>query len=60
MNKEYVAPLIKVLDARLGEAVNLGVGSGKAGEQDQLSKQATFEEDDNENSTPFNRSLWGD
>ena len=36
MNKEYVAPLIKVLDARLGEAVNLGVGSGGAGEQDQL------------------------
>lgn len=47
MGKVYIRPNCSVLEVHLAEAINLGVGSGGVGEQDQYSKKNVFEDDFN-------------
>ena len=47
MGKVYVRPNCSVIEISLSEAVNLGVGSGGVGEEDQLSKKNVFVDDSN-------------
>ncbi len=48
MGKVYVRPNCSVIEISLSEAVNLGVGSPQASEDEQLSKKNFFREDPSE------------
>lgn len=47
MGEVYIRPNCSVLKMYLAEAINLGIGSGGVGEQDQYSKKNVFVDDSN-------------